>query len=219
MHCVSLNVPSAQALTKQLNELSTYDRPYMIEIRLEELPNDMKSMLEVGAVLEDVTVPFLVRCHECSNDADSSLNRLSMLQLGIAAGASYVDIEYEAPFTYKEDVKNMCKKYARKQCILVISYHNYNTTPQTEELHDIIRQSFQQDGAHIVKIATQCSSEHDAQRLMDLYKYFKNIIAIGMGPIGRITRRQALQLGAPFSFVALSKDTLTAPGQYTITET
>jgi 3-dehydroquinate dehydratase-1 len=44
------------------------------------------------------------------------------------------------------------------------------------------------------------------------------LIAFAMGEAGKMTRLQALVLGAPFSYAALSDRHLTAPGQFSATE-
>ena len=75
----------------------------------------------------------------------------------------------------------------------------------------------QAEGADLVKLACQANSQADSARLLSLYENYKNILVIGMGAQGAITRIAAPFLGAPFSFVA-GKAGKTAPGQLTFSE-
>ena len=173
--------------------------------------------------------------------AGSSLEKAySQITAAIKKGAKYVDIEIEAPVDYLE----MIKSFARVNgCSLIISYHNFEGTQSLEELqtiYDICRRK----GADIVKIVTTAHTVSDANRVMQLYNYHKSdkdlvpdnymqrgeesgslsnsfgeeqasLVAFCMGEAGKFTRHLCLELGAPFSHVALDAENCTAPGQYT----
>ena len=173
--------------------------------------------------------------------AGSSLEKAySQITAAIKKGVKYVDVEIEVPVDYLE----MIKSFARVNgCALIISYHNFEGTQSLEELqtiYDICRRK----GADIVKIVTTAHTVSDANRVMQLYNYHKSdkdlvpdnymqrgeesgslsnsfgedqasLVAFCMGEAGKFTRRHCLELGAPFSHVALDAESCTAPGQYT----
>ena len=173
--------------------------------------------------------------------AGSSLARaMECMTTAIKKGIRYVDIEIEAPVDYLEYIKS----YARVNgCKLIVSYHNFEGTQSLQELqtiYDICRRK----GADIVKIVTTAHSTSDAARFMELYNYKKKdselvpcnfmergeesgslsnsfgedeaqLVAFCMGEAGKFTRHLCLQLGAPYTYVALDEASATAPGQYT----
>jgi 3-dehydroquinate dehydratase-1 len=65
----------------------------------------------------------------------------------------------------------------------------------------------------IAKISCRVNSIEDNARLLSIYSFNKNVISIGMGELGRITRIAATLLGAPFTYAAIDKSRRAAPGQ------
>lgn len=135
--------------------------------------------------------------------------RATILKNAIEAGASYVDIEVESNTSYKNDLVKTAQKY---DCQVIISHHDYAKTPSLDKLHKIVK-ACQNDGADIVKIACQINNIPDATRLISLYDDYKNIVALGMGEQGKITRLASLLYNAPFTFASVNKKSETAPGQ------
>ncbi len=135
--------------------------------------------------------------------------RVEMLKIAIAAGATYVDIEFEAGQDYKNDLIDFAHKH---QCDVIISYHNYDRTPELDELEEIVRQCYAQ-GADLAKIATHVNVNRDNSKILSLYKAPGRLVAIGMGDLGRISRIVAPFLGAEFTYASLSDGEATAPGQ------
>lgn len=136
----------------------------------------------------------------------------------IKNGVKYIDIEFE----YPSDIASKLKKAAISSGTkIIISYHNYYSTPSHQELLKIIDKC-RNAGADIVKIATTALDISDAVRVMRLYKEQSipkgTLVAFTMGTIGKFTRTLSLRLGSPFSYSSQSDETITAPGQYTTSE-
>ncbi len=140
-------------------------------------------------------------------------DRKKALLAAIQAGAGYVDIELEAPVSYREEISREARS---RGCGIIVSYHDYNTTPAASELAAIVRDCFN-CSADIAKVACQVRSEAECARIISLYESFQEqkgkLIALGMGEKGRLTRLAAPLLGAPFTFAALYPAKETAPGQ------
>ena len=136
-------------------------------------------------------------------------DRALMLKVAIASGATYVDIEYEAPEAYKNDLIDFAHSH---QCDVIISYHNYEKTPDLEELEQIVQECYTQ-GADLAKIATHVNVNRDNSKILSLYKAPGRLVAIGMGDLGRISRIVAPFLGAEFTYASLNEASATAPGQ------
>jgi 3-dehydroquinate dehydratase I len=135
--------------------------------------------------------------------------RLSALKTAIAAGAAYVDIEYESGLNYRNELVEYAKG---KGCSVIISYHNYEQTPTEEVLIEIIGKCFAY-GADVAKIACMANDSTDVARLLALYNINKRLVIIGMGNKGKITRVAAPFLGAEFTFAGQDSGEITAPGQ------
>jgi 3-dehydroquinate dehydratase type I len=135
--------------------------------------------------------------------------RSHILKIAIESGATYVDVEYEAPVEYKNDLIDFAHSH---QCDVIISYHNYEKTPDLEELERIVQECYTQ-GADLAKIATHVNVNRDNSKILSLYKAPGRLVAIGMGDLGRISRIVAPFLGAEFTFASLNEAGATAPGQ------
>jgi len=102
---------------------------------------------------------------------------------------------------------------------LLISYHNYQETPQDQKLQDII-DTMEQYNPFMYKIATQCNSDGDVLRIMQLMQKLKNkkkkYIIIGMGEKGKITRIYGMLNGNVFNYAPRTIDEQSAKGQIII---
>lgn len=146
--------------------------------------------------------------------ATDELSRKKTLLKAIENGADYLDIELDAPSEYFTCLYNKAKKHNTK---VIVSYHNYTETPTLNKLYSIVENS-KSKGSDIVKIACQVNSPSDLSRLQSLYAKYDNIITIGMGKKGVISRVSALYLGSPFTYVSASDKYKTAPEQLSYKE-
>lgn len=135
--------------------------------------------------------------------------RKELLVAAIYSGAKYVDVEFETDYGFKQDI---IKAALPKKCDVIISYHNYESTPPAEQLRIIIQQCFDM-GATVAKIACLVQTPADNAALMSVYAQGKRIVSVGMGELGKIARIMPLFLGAEFTFASVSDETATAPGQ------
>jgi len=137
--------------------------------------------------------------------------RTVLLAASIRSGATYVDLEYEAEPAYRQPLIDLARQY---RCKIIISYHNFEATPDVDTLNQIVERSTE-FGADCVKIAVMANSLADCARIMSLYDRHKQIVAFAMGELGKITRIAAPLLGACFTFASVDEEHLTAPGQFT----
>ena len=150
----------------------------------------------------------------CREGKFSDKDRMVLLEMAILSGATYIDIELEMPVRMKKSLIKLAKE---NNCRIIVSYHNFVLTPPFQELRSIIKRC-RENGADIVKIASQIMDTGDVANLLSLYTFEKNIIAFGMGLDGLITRIAAPLLGAEFTYATADKDIKTAPGQVTVKE-
>lgn len=145
----------------------------------------------------------------CREGAYNDGDRARLLEAAVISGAAWVDIEADADPRWREIMTGIVRK---NRCRLIISMHYYTHTPPPAELRKVAAEMYGMD-ADVVKIAAQVNHPSEAASLMGLYSEYKNLVAIGMGPLGVITRIVIPFLGAPFTFASFGDNPLTAAGQ------
>jgi len=183
------------------------ERSELAELRLDLLDLNKNQVIRLLRLQSKIVAT-------CRAGKFSDSERMELMETAISNGAAYVDIELEMPARMRERLIGMAKG---RGCKVIISYHNFETTPQPPELMDIIK-NCRASGADIVKIACQVNDSDDSANLMSLYSKEKNIISFGMGVEGLITRLAAPLLGAEFTYAAADNNSKTGPGQVTVKE-
>jgi 3-dehydroquinate dehydratase-1 len=198
MICVSINAENYDDCESYLTQYS------FIEFRLD---NTKMTDDEIRRLF-NASNKLIATCRSGKYDDEM---RHKILLNAVKSGASYVDIGYDTDLKRMNELKSVAKK---SFCKLIISYHNYENTPEKSYLKNIINESLRM-GADIVKIACKPINETDNINLLSLYKNYPKgkLISLGMDNIGRITRVAATFLGAPFTYASVEKDEETAPGQ------
>lgn len=197
---------------KICTSLGYIDTPEIIsileQVEMAELRLDLLKISE-----EDIKTVFskhkclIATCRKGSYD-DAFRGRL--LKKAAEAGAAYIDIDIEDNSCngWEEKMTTIARKNG---CKVIYSYHCYTHTPSLNELKQLTN-SMINVGADVVKIATKPGSYKDNSNLLSLYSIYDNLVVIGMGGQGVITRIAAPFLGAPFTFVSYENGK-TAPGQ------
>jgi len=144
--------------------------------------------------------------------AKTERERLALYR-AIAPHADALDVELDAR------IRPEVAKAARKaRATLVLSHHDFKTTPAAAPLDDVVNRAAKA-GADIIKISTYVrveSSVTSLARLM-LRHTKKPLVVIGMGSKGRPTRVEFPVLGSLFTFATI--DGKSAPGQMSLAET
>jgi 3-dehydroquinate dehydratase I len=135
--------------------------------------------------------------------------RLGKIKQAILAGARLVDTEWDAGDEFIDELVPFARGH---QCRVIISFHDKEKTPVKRELEQIVKEC-SMSGADIVKIVCKVNSREDNARILSLYSLGKNIIALGLGNLGKITRIAAPLIGAEFTYASLGKGLETADGQ------
>jgi 3-dehydroquinate dehydratase I len=198
MICVSLAEESFAACLEALKAVD------FAEIRLDAMPS--LTLNDLGRLFSQ-PLKLIATCRPCEllrND-----DRKKMLIAAIRAGAAYVDVEIESEPAYRDEIAREARKHG---CQIIVSFHDYEKTPRRQQLETIVVSCFEA-GADIAKIACTVHSNRDCARLLGLLDSHHQVVAIGMGEKGRLTRIAAPLLGSPFTFASLSKGKETAAGQ------
>ncbi|MET9467304.1 type I 3-dehydroquinate dehydratase [Streptomyces sp. NPDC006544] len=134
----------------------------------------------------------------------------------LAPQVDAVDIELSSG----EILTEVIEAAHRHDTVAVVSYHNFELTPGTEELQAVI-DGAKSAGADVVKVSTMVRSDEDVRRLASLLLSAgadgTRLIVIAMGERGAVSRVFFPALGSriTYSFFGASS----APGQLAFPET
>lgn len=134
----------------------------------------------------------------------------------LAPRVQAVDIELSS----REILSGVIEAARAHDTVAIVSYHNFEFTPATEELQAVIDEA-SIAGADVVKVSTMVESEDDVRRLAALLLRAgadgTRLIVIAMGATGAVSRVFFPALGSriTYSFFGASS----APGQLDFTET
>ena len=178
-----------------------------VEVRLDECDFDTDEIRDIFSCQRKAEL--IATCHvSLPSQVAEAAEKLSA---AILAGADYVDIPLDFPENSKQWLLNLALNHGTR---IILSWHNYTNTEPLPRLREIAAQALR-EGADIVKIVTTATRPEDADTVLALYDGFEpgRLLAFAMGPLGRDSRFQALEKGAPFLFVAPSREGATASGQ------
>ena len=179
----------------------------LLEIRLDACNFDDE---DIRAIFSGPHAAELIATYHVSlpSQVESAARRLTA---AILAGADYVDIPSEFPEKSRDWLMNLALNHGTR---VILSYHNYSRTDPLPRLLQTAEQ-LRRAGADIIKVVTTAQSAADAATVLALYDHFEpaRLLAFAMGPEGRASRFQAWEKGAPFLFVAPSREGATASGQ------
>jgi 3-dehydroquinate dehydratase/shikimate dehydrogenase len=187
----------------------------LAEVRLDYLRDfDFSDPGLLRPLLEGRPLPVILTCRAFSEGGRQMVDepaRLRLLVEGAKAGADYCDIEYAS---IREALR-----FAPDPSRLIVSHHNFDQTPaDIQRVYEELRAV----DAAVLKIAVQ------ANRISDTLAIFKlldraqsegrNLIALGMGQSGLITRALGPSRGSFLTYGSLGRGRESASGQPTCEE-
>ncbi len=134
----------------------------------------------------------------------------------ISSKPSYVDINYEVGEANILEIIEIANANNVKS---ILSYHNYELTPEKEELAELLRK-MKEFNPDIIKIVAKYNTTADEERILDLYAMAKpsRLLAFCIGENARRSRLNALLAGSPFMYVYDPNFSKTAAGQLSVQE-
>lgn len=181
----------------------------MIELWCDRISiEDAKKLIIVSEL------PVIVNLKDESEQGDFNgtiYDRIKILEDLVNQGAVLMDIPF-VPELNAIDLDRLNGK-------IILSYHDFESTPSLDEIEDLIDQMLRLK-PEVIKLAFTVNQEID---LMNLFKLQTNrrdlwgkCIILGMGHKGMVTRMMSNMFKHPFTFACIDKYSKTAPGQMTI---
>ena len=177
----------------------------ILELRIDGMENPNPKL--VKEIIEEINFPTIATnrtSKEGGSFKGSDEDRVAILRECVDV-ADFIDIELQTERSLIESITETGAK-------TIISYHNFNLTPDLDFLFDIVNQ--EKELGDIAKIAVMPNSLEDTLTVLALLSHFDDTVAISMGELGSYTRVIASKFNAPFTF-AVANDS-TAPGQIDI---
>ena len=185
----------------KINSQNIFD---VVEIRLDQLIQEN----ELKTKISSITKPLLLTCRHPKEGGDNNisepLKRVSIIE-PLLSHASAIDIEISTA----NEMKNLITEAKSKNIQVVLSYHNFETTPNLAELKTIATEA-KDKGADIIKIATTTNT---IQELITLLYFsengsIENLSFMGMGKFGMSSRLVAAQSGSVLNYSAIAETSI-----------
>jgi 3-dehydroquinate dehydratase/shikimate dehydrogenase len=195
----------------------------MLELRTDYLdslsaPLVDKLIVEVRSVCGKSGPPIVVTCRDKREGGVIAWPlelRLEVLTSALAAGAEFIDLEYEnfLPAESREKVLRALSQNPKAR--LILSAHNFQTRfANMSKLHRDILAVYP---AAIAKLVYTANHINDCFEAFDLlHSSGGERIVFCMGEAGCVTRILAKKLGSFVTFASIDEGTATAPGQLSI---
>lgn len=190
----------------------------VIEIRL-----DYMKGVDATPFCEKLSADLLFTCRpewEGGFFVGDEEKRLEILHSAVLHGASYIDVELEAPATSHQYLIDSIKAHG-SATQLILSNHDFNSTSSYDDLVEKI-DSMRARGADIGKLITTAQSNKDVVRIFQILSYAQELdfplIAFCMGEIGAVSRVASCDLGGYMTYCSGDGQAATAPGQISVSK-
>jgi 3-dehydroquinate dehydratase/shikimate dehydrogenase len=207
--CGVVAAPTAREMARQLHRALRLTRT--VELRLDWLRSRreyLKLLFGSHPPLVGITLICTFRRREAGGKARAQPGyQLACLRLARVLRNRWYDVEIETAARFRVGALRRLLSRAR----LLISYHNFRTTPSA--LGAIARR-LRSCGGDAIKVATHCHSLADSLRLLRLARGRRDAVAVPMGEMGLPARVLALREGSALAYASVGEATV--PGQLSL---
>lgn len=216
-YCLPIIEESKEKVLSKISENPGYD---FYEIWLSYIQDiDVDFVWKISEELNGKLI-FLFRKQNLDKSGLGSETKEKIIKL-LENSENYLDLDIndqkeELEFVKKEKLQNK----------LILSYHNYEETPDLDKLVETMDSRWSlprttirggNDNVVITKVSTFCKTAKDGIKLLTLLlklkKESRKFIILGMGEEGKITRIFGAIWGNEFNFAPVSDEEKSAPGQ------
>ena len=209
--CVSIGAKTIKELSSSINK--ALDISDFLEIRFDFLDqSEISSSMKIIESIKSRSIFTLRSREQQGNFKGNEFERLKLLKMLYDANPMLLDVEYDTMIA-----NNSLNNYLKDKSNVLISWHNFSSTPSDECLEKKIYDM--KKFSNNVKLVTMATNVTDSLRLLNLYDKFKdsNLITFAMGDCGVISRILCTFYGrSPFTYASLEKSI--APGQLSVIE-
>ena len=188
----------------------------ILEIRLDLLGIDTSETAAdlLKKLRSDTNLPRIATNRlqkEGGNWEGSEEDRITLLE-DILPFTDAIDVELNAETELRD---RLVKKAKEAGITVIISSHDFESTPDKAVIRDILERS-RQAGADIAKLAVMPNSMQDVLDLLEVTLSEDNVCTIAMGQLGKHTRIVGPCYGSKLTYASVSN--AVAPGQLKVHE-
>ena len=208
--CVSIGANTIEELSSSINK--ALDLSDFLEIRFDFLDrSEIPSSIKIIESIKSRSVFTLRSSEQQGKFKGNEFERIKLLKMLYNTNPMLLDVEYD---TIIADYP--LKNYLKDKSNVLISWHNFFSTPSDEYLEKKIYEM--KKFSNNIKLVTMATNVTDSLRLLNLYSKFKdiNLITFAMGDCGILSRILCTFYGSPFTYASLVKSI--APGQLSVIE-
>jgi 3-dehydroquinate dehydratase type I len=210
--CVIITESNTTEALERLTEIASLG-PDLIEVRFDymEVPGD-------PGIIRDSTDLSLIATNRRRDQGGHSMmgepDRVAVILDAVKAGFDYADLELNTPSL--DDIGSRVNALGGN---LVISHHDFEGTPSTEELRETMSQMVEL-GADVCKIIGTAQSPGDNLTYLSLFGSPREggLVCFGMGRDGILSRVLSPIMGGEFTYASSHTGGESAPGQLTLAE-
>ncbi|KAH7443784.1 hypothetical protein KP509_02G050600 [Ceratopteris richardii] len=213
--CAPLVAKSIEEMREQMDAAVSQGAD-IAELRLDHISH-IDPSVDLPLLLNGRPLPVIVTYRpiweggEYTGDEDF---RLKTLRLAMELGADFIDVELKAAPDFLPSLQE--KKAAG--CKIIVSNHNFETTPSSETIGSLIAQILS-SGADVVKFVTTAQTITDVARVFQILSRCQGpTIALVMGQYGLISRLLSPKYGGFLTFGSLASGKESASGQPTLSD-
>ncbi|MDM7274077.1 MAG: type I 3-dehydroquinate dehydratase [Sulfurihydrogenibium azorense] len=207
---VKIAVPIIDENVENTLSIALLENVDIIELRIDQFKSkDLAHILGIiKKVKEKGFIALATVRSKLEGGADIPDEERLKIFSSIADYVDMVDIEYTS-FRINKEIVDL---YHSKGKAVIMSYHDFEKTPSDDYIQSIIDES-KTLGADIVKYAFKANSFQDVARVMCIThrNREKNLVAILMGEIGKVSRVVAPVFGSLITYTFIGQSF--APGQ------
>jgi 3-dehydroquinate dehydratase / shikimate dehydrogenase len=207
--CIALGFPDLDRLLEHARQEAEAGESFL-EFRLDYLEHPERGAQAIHGFLEqypDCIVLATCRRHQNRGKFNGSIEEeMRVLDVAVAAGAQAVDVEIESAEAAAAKLSLF-----RGRARLIVSYHNYEATPQLDTLLSRMTH-IPADG---YKIVTTARKPSDYGRVLTLAKGHPRtpLVVLAMGELGFPSRVLSAAFGGMYTYAAPTATQGTAAGQ------
>jgi len=154
----------------------------LVEIRLDCLGPGNDRWREMAKTIK---VPIIITARHPREGGSGNLSaaRRGQMLAAMLPAAALVDVELRSA----KNLGALLSSAKKERVDTVISFHDFKGTPSLAALREKVRAGLKL-GASVVKVATTLHTPRDLVVLIELQKFSDRIAAMGMGPLGKVSR-------------------------------
>jgi 3-dehydroquinate dehydratase-1 len=183
----------------------------LCELRIDLLQN---CSADLGTLIADLAIPKIVTVRDPREGGANQLSaetRLKLFSQWLPV-CDYIDIECRN----LSEFSGLVREAERRGKGIIYSFHDFEKTPEVSQMEELLERT-EPKANQIFKIATEVSTWQDVEKLILFMgrNHERNVAAMGMGSLGKLSRLVLARLGSVLVYAALGRKVVAAQWEVT----